>query len=118
MRHFISAAYRVLGLDSDLDEIHFDNRVIHVDAFPMGINYELHHDAILDESVQKMATQFRQNFGNHKLALSVDRLDYSKGIIHRLKGFAQFLEKHPEYKEKVSMAMIIVPSRDNVDRYA
>jgi trehalose 6-phosphate synthase/phosphatase len=48
MRHFISAAYRVLGLDSDLDEIHFNDRIIHVDAFPMGINYDLHHDDSVD----------------------------------------------------------------------
>jgi trehalose 6-phosphate synthase/phosphatase len=118
MRHFISAAYRVLGLDSDLDEIHFTDRVIHVDAFPMGINYDLHHDAILDKTVQKMATLFRQNFGNHKLVLSVDRLDYSKGIIHRLKGFAQFLQNNPEYRGKVSLVMVVVPSRDSVDRYS
>jgi len=118
MRYFISAAYRVLGLDSDLDEIHFDNRVVHVDAFPMGINYDLHYNAILDENVQKKAKEFRRNFGNHKLALSVDRLDYSKGIIHRLKGFAQFLENNPEYRGEVSLVMVVVPSRDNVDRYA
>jgi trehalose 6-phosphate synthase/phosphatase len=118
MRHFISAAYRVLGIDSDLDEIHYNDRVIHVDAFPMGINYDLHHDAILDKTVQKMAIQFRQNFGNHKLVLSVDRLDYSKGIIHRLKGFAQFLENNPEYRSEVSLVMVVVPSRDSVDRYA
>lgn len=118
MRHFISAAYRVLGLDSDLDEIQFNDRVVHVDAFPMGINYDLYHDAILDKTVQEMATQFRQNFGNHKLVLSVDRLDYSKGIIHRLKGFAQLLEKHPEYRGEVSLVMVVVPSRDSVDRYA
>lgn len=118
MRHFISAVYRVLGIDSELDEINYNNRVIHVDAFPMGINYDLHHDAILDETVQKMAIQFRQNFGNHKLVLSVDRLDYSKGIIHRLKGFAQFLENNPEYRGEVSLVMVVVPSRDSVDRYA
>lgn len=118
MRHFISATYRVLGIDFELDEIHFKDRVVHVDAFPMGINYDLHYNAILDESVQALADQLRSNFGNHKLVLSVDRLDYSKGIIHRLKGFAQFLENYPEYRGEVSLVMVVVPSRDNVDRYA
>lgn len=118
MRHFISAAYRVLGLDSDLDEIHFEDRRVHVDAFPMGINYDLHYNAILDKMVQEKALEFRKNFGSHKLVLSVDRLDYSKGIIHRLKGFMQFLENNPEYRGEVSLVMVIVPSRDNVDRYA
>lgn len=118
MRHFISAAYRVLGLDSDLDEIHYGDRLVHVDAFPMGINYDLHYNAILDEAVLKKAREFRKNFGNHKLVLSVDRLDYSKGILHRLKGFAQFLENNPEYRGAVSLVMVVVPSRDHVESYA
>ena len=118
MRHFIDASYRVLGLDCDLDEIHVGDRIVHVDAFPIGINFDLHYNAILDESVQEMAKKFRENFGNHKLALSVDRLDYSKGILHRLKGFSLFLERHPEYRGEVSLVMVVVPSRDKVDRYA
>ncbi|HEY3369609.1 MAG TPA: bifunctional alpha,alpha-trehalose-phosphate synthase (UDP-forming)/trehalose-phosphatase [Prolixibacteraceae bacterium] len=118
MRHFIDASYRVLGLDCELDEIHIGERTAHVDAFPMGINYELHYNAILEESVQQIAKQHLENFGQHKLALSVDRLDYSKGILHRLKGFALFLEHHPEYRGEISLVMVVVPSRDNVDRYA
>lgn len=118
MRHFIDASYRVLGLDCELDEIHIGDRISHVDAFPMGINYDLHHNAILDKSVQQIATQQLETFGNHKLVLSVDRLDYSKGILHRLKGFALFLEHYPEYRGEVSLVMVVVPSRDNVERYA
>jgi trehalose 6-phosphate synthase/phosphatase len=40
MRHFISAIYRVLNINCNLDEVNLDNRIIHIDAFPMGINYE------------------------------------------------------------------------------
>jgi trehalose 6-phosphate synthase/phosphatase len=116
MRHFISAAYRVLGLDYQLDEINYDNRIVHVDTFPMGINFPLHNDAIKNKEVQNIANNLRIQFGGHKLILSVDRLDYSKGILHRLKGFEQFLEKNPEYIEKVSMVMVVVPSRDNVEK--
>lgn len=118
MRHFIDASYRVLGLDCELDEIHIGDRYAHVDAFPMGINYNLHYDAILEKSVQEMADEQMRTFGNHKLALSVDRLDYSKGILHRLKGFSLFLEHYPEYRGEISLVMVVVPSRDKVDRYA
>ncbi len=118
MRHFISAAYRVLGLDCELNEILTGDRIVQVDAFPMGINYDLHHAAILNEAVRDIAGQFRTNFGNHKLVLSVDRLDYTKGILHRLKGFARLLENHPEYLGQVSLVMVVVPSRDNVEMYA
>lgn len=118
MRHFVSAVERVLDLNFKLDRVALNNRVSYVDAFPMGINYPLFHDGILNLDVQQKAEELKANYGTHKLILSVDRLDYSKGILHRLKGFALFLEKHPDYKEKVSLAMIIVPSRDTVDRYA
>ena len=118
MRHFVSAGERVLDLNFKLDQVTIDNRIAYVDAFPMGINYKLYYDTALEREVQKKAKELKKSFGTTKIILSVDRLDYSKGILHRLKGFALFLEKHPEYKEKVSLAMIIVPSRDAVDRYA
>ena len=118
MRHFVSAAERVLDLRFKLDQVVLNNRIAYVDAFPMGINYDLYYNSIEQTKVKEIASVLKKNYGIHKLILSVDRLDYSKGIIHRLKGFAQFIENHPEYKEKVSLAMIIVPSRDNVGRYA
>ena len=96
MRHFISAVERVLHIDFKLDEIQIGNRVVRVDALPMGINYELYHNASQNPVVRQAIDRNRTLFGNHKLILSVDRLDYSKGILHRLHGFSSFLEHHPE----------------------
>ena len=118
MRHFISAIYRVLDLNCSLDEINLDNRIVHVDAFPMGINYDQYRLAPQQPEVIKTAKKLKQVLENKTVILSVDRLDYSKGILHRLEGYAQFLDNHSEYHEKVSLAMIVVPSRDNVDMYA
>lgn len=118
MRHFDSAVYRVLQLESSLDEIQLSDRVVHVDTFPMGINYDQYHDTVLKPEVKEKVVELRRNIGDHSIILSVDRLDYSKGILHRLIGFSQFLENHPEYLGKVSLAMIVVPSRDQVDMYA
>ena len=118
MRHFISAAERVLRLDFKLNEVQFGNRIVRVDAMPMGINYDLYHKASQKAEVQKAIERTCSLFGKHKLILSVDRLDYSKGILHRLLGFAGFLEHHPEYRGKVTLAMVIVPSRDQVGSYA
>lgn len=118
MRHFISAAERVLRVDFKLDEVQLDNRVVRVDALPMGINYELYNNSSLEPETRKAIDRTRKLFGNNKLVLSVDRLDYSKGILHRLGGFAAFLEHHPEYRGKVTLAMVIVPSRDHVGCYA
>ncbi len=118
MRHFISVIYRVLKLDCMLDEIYLNKRVVSVDAFPMGINYDLYHNAILNPDIRKKARKLRKSFGDGKLILSVDRLDYSKGILIRLKAFDSFLENQPQYRGKVSLVMIVAPSRDSVPTYA
>src|SRR5690554_354484 len=118
MRHFISAIYRVLNLNCNLDEVSLDNRIIHIDAFPMGINYEKYNNSPNLPEVKEKSKLLRDTLGNRDIILSVDRLDYSKGILHRLVGFEQFLRNNPEYHEKVSLAMIVVPSRDTVDIYA
>lgn len=118
MRHFISAVYRVLKLDCVLDEIYLDDRVVDIDAFPMGINYEQYHTALENPQISQKAKELRESFGDGKLILSVDRLDYSKGILMRLKSFENLLADYPPYREKVSLMMIIAPSRDTVDIYA
>ncbi len=118
MRHFISALYRVLNLESHLDEVHLENRVVSVEAFPMGINYDLYHGAVTRPEVRAYASRMRQMAGNRKIILSVDRLDYSKGIPMRLKGYADFLDNNPDFHGKVSLMLVVVPSRDTVEKYA
>jgi len=118
MRHFISAANRVLGLECDLDELRFDGRLIQVNAFPMGIDFKQFYLASTRAPVRALVKTFRQQLGSQKLILSVDRLDYSKGILHRLKGFATALERRPDLRERVSLVMLLVPSRATVPEYA
>jgi trehalose 6-phosphate synthase/phosphatase len=117
MRHFISAANRIAGFDSRLGEIHIDGRTVHVDSFPMGINYEKFHEAIQMPKVKEHNRNFRRRFAGMKTVLSVDRLDYSKGIIQRLKAFDALLTRHPEHREKIQFLMLVVPSRASVDQY-
>lgn len=118
MRHFISAVYRVLKLDCTMDEIQLDDRVVDVDAFPMGINFEMYQNALQNKAIREKTEELGESFGKSKLMLSVDRLDYSKGIPLRLKCFQNLVENHPHYRGKVSLVMIVAPSRDNVDIYS
>ncbi len=74
--------------------------MVRVEALPMGIDYESYHQA--SENKEYMAIERTGNFSaSVKLILSVDRLDYSKGMLHRLRGFATFLEHHAEYHGKL-----------------
>jgi trehalose 6-phosphate synthase/phosphatase len=117
MRHFIDTSYRVLGVESRLGAINFEGRLCYADTFPMGISFEKFHQASESEDVIGQLRLFKEKFGNVKLILSVDRLDYTKGIINRLKAFDCLLQDHPELKGTISLIMLTVPSRDNVSEY-
>ncbi|RIV42172.1 bifunctional alpha,alpha-trehalose-phosphate synthase (UDP-forming)/trehalose-phosphatase [Flagellimonas pelagia] len=125
-RHFLSSVRRLLGLDVSFNEIYLDNRVIKVDSFPMGIDYKKFKDAaILHASksegersdLQMRLDSHKASAPDTKLILSIDRLDYSKGIAKRINAFEYFLNKYPEYKEKVRLIILAVPSRSNVPQY-
>ena len=47
-----------------------------------------------------MLEKLKKNLGGYKVILSIDRLDYTKGIVERLESFNIFLEKNPQYREK------------------
>ena len=117
VRHFLSSTSRILGLEHSLGKIGFDNRLIEVDAFPMGIDYKKYSQAGNEPGVQKEVRRILKRVGDRTIILSVDRLDYSKGITQRLEAFDLFLSENPKYKEKVTLIMVAVPSRTGVEDY-
>ena len=63
-------------------------------------------------------TEFRDLLGaGRKIILSIDRLDYSKGIPERLRAFDLFLRENPQVKDKAVLILVAVPSRTEVSRY-
>jgi trehalose 6-phosphate synthase/phosphatase len=125
-RHFLSSVRRISRLQVEFNEISLPERVVKVDSFPMGIDYEKFEKAALKNSVLKSEkkSELQQKLDQHqestpgaKLILSIDRLDYTKGIASRIRAFEYFLEKYPQYIEKVRLFMLAVPSRSGVPQY-
>jgi trehalose 6-phosphate synthase/phosphatase len=117
VRHFLSAAKRIRNYDYSLGRIHLNERYADVDSFPMGIDYEKFSKAIYEPETINEVLNLRNNYGQVKLILSIDRLDYSKGILQRLEGYNRFLEDYPDYQGEVSLVLVLVPSRVNVAHY-
>lgn len=117
IRHFISSATRIMGVSSTANELMADNRLIVVDAFPMGIDYDKFGQVAEADRTKSNMRKLKQSANEARIVLSIDRLDYSKGIFQRLQAFELFLKKNPGYKEKVSLLMVVVPSRDQVPQY-
>jgi trehalose 6-phosphate synthase/phosphatase len=119
VRHFISAAIRITNIASNANELILEEeRNVLVDAFPMGIDYDKYRKSVFQPQTKRNEHKLHQLMGDRKLMISIDRLDYSKGIPQRLKAFELFLSKHPEFKEKVIFLQLVVPSRDKVKSYA
>ncbi|MEM6771897.1 MAG: bifunctional alpha,alpha-trehalose-phosphate synthase (UDP-forming)/trehalose-phosphatase, partial [Bacteroidota bacterium] len=117
LRHFLSAAYRITGHEHTFGRLTIDGREVNVDFFPMGINYDKYANPDVNAETDKSSGEIRRLHASRKIALSVDRLDYTKGIPHRVRAFGKFIQNNPEYIGKVNLIMIVVPSRANVDTY-
>lgn len=115
VRHFLSSVRRLMGMEDNFHRILHEDRYIRVDAFPMGIDYDRFAFANFD-SKQEFIQAFQENT-DVQTVLSIDRLDYTKGIPQRIEAFKRFLIKYPEYHGKIRWNIIISPSRVEIDSY-
>ncbi|MDQ3682638.1 MAG: bifunctional alpha,alpha-trehalose-phosphate synthase (UDP-forming)/trehalose-phosphatase, partial [Bacteroidota bacterium] len=117
VQHFIQSAKMILQVENSFNNIQYNNRLIRADLFPIGIDYEKFRQSITDDVVGNISTGLEIRFPGVKFIFSVDRLDYTKGLIYRLKGFEEFLERFPEWRGKVVFILNIIPSRDFISTY-
>ncbi|WP_313368848.1 bifunctional alpha,alpha-trehalose-phosphate synthase (UDP-forming)/trehalose-phosphatase [Sphingobacterium mizutaii] len=115
--NFLDSCSGVLNLQNNINSLKINGRKILVDVFPMGIDYEKYKDQALDTETKDYSKHIKELYHNQKIILSVDRLDYSKGILQRLTAFEILLNDHPELHGQILLYMLIVPSRDQVNQY-
>lgn len=116
-RHFLSSCLRLLGVSSHQGMLEYDGRTIKADAYPIGIDYEKFRKTLGLSQTKKIVSSLTDSHKDLKLILSVDRLDYSKGIPERLEAFRILLHDYPEWRGRVRLMMIAVPSRTEVRTY-
>ncbi len=107
VRHFLSSVRRILNIQHHYYKLQYNDRTIEVDAYPMGINYDYFAK---DREIMSVKEPYR-------IILSVDRLDYTKGILERIRGYQTFLTKYPKYRKKVKLHLIVAPSRQSLPTY-
>jgi trehalose 6-phosphate synthase/phosphatase len=117
VRHFLSSIQRILGFSHNLNLIQTEDRYVQADTFPMGIDYDYFTHAESRGEAKKAVRLRCMNTDGMQTILSIDRLDYTKGIPQRIMAFDRFLSKNPEYREKVRLHLIVAPSREAVESY-
>jgi trehalose 6-phosphate synthase/phosphatase len=118
VQHFLNSVHNLLGYEAVMGQITTADRIIKADIFPMGIDYEAYASYARDWRVRREISRLREKSGDCKIILSVDRLDYTKGIPQRLEAFSLFLERNPRYRQKLIFFLVVVPSRTKVEHYA
>jgi len=115
--HFLDSVHHLLGYEPTMGQVTTANQIVRADTFPMGIDYERYSGISEDAKVQAERKRVRKKLGEHQVILSVDRLDYTKGIPERLEAFSAFLDRHPRFRRKVVLVLVVVPSRTRVEHY-
>ncbi|CAK7894109.1 alpha,alpha-trehalose-phosphate synthase [UDP-forming] [[Candida] anglica] len=117
-RHFLSSVSRIVPNVSTLPNgIQYKGRSIVIGAFPIGIDVDKFVEGLTKPSVVDRIQQLKQKFGDTKVIVGVDRLDYIKGVPQKLHAFEIFLDENPEWIGKVVLVQVAVPSRGDVEEY-
>ncbi len=108
----------VTGKDGGALHLARRGRAIEAGAFPIGIDYEDFAGRAATDEVTRKVAKLQSDIGPYQVLLGVDRLDYSKGLLQRLRAYEMALENHPDLREEVVFFQLVVPSRENVEEYA
>ncbi|MEY4551104.1 MAG: hypothetical protein RL685_7299, partial [Pseudomonadota bacterium] len=116
-QHFLQSVLRVLGYEHRLGRITQGDQIRRADTFPLGVEVDRFERTSESEAVVARSRQIADELRGGRIILSVDRLDYTKGLLERLRGYERFLESHPGWHGKVTFVLLVVPSRIEVPRY-
>jgi trehalose 6-phosphate synthase/phosphatase len=117
VRHFATSLLRVLGVESDVDRVHYEGREVRLGVFPMGVDVEAFAEPGPAPSGKKEAASIPGRTEGLKVLLGIDRLDYTKGILHRLEAFERFLDRESSWRGRLKLIQVAVPSRTRVEAY-
>jgi trehalose 6-phosphate synthase len=84
---------------------------------PISIDFAHFSESVAAPEVAEAAVDLYVSYGQRKLILGIDRLDYTKGIPERFLAFERALEKYPELQQNCSLLQVVVPSRTTVPDY-
>ncbi|WP_045280453.1 alpha,alpha-trehalose-phosphate synthase (UDP-forming) [Microbacterium oxydans] len=110
--------YEVKGSHVAVPDDQGGTRTALAKAFPISIDTAPYLELAEREDIKARAIEIRESLGNpDRILLGVDRLDYTKGIRHRIKAYGELLAEGRLKVENVTLVQVASPSRERVDAY-
>lgn len=111
LRHFCNSVYSVLGISSSQLQIPVNSHSCQLGVFPVSINANDFVSIAKSRTCQSELNKLKKTYKGKQIVLGIDRQDYSKGLLFKLKAFRKLLSTKPKWHGKVSLVQIAVPSR-------
>lgn len=116
--NFLRAARRCANVVTRGSIVEYQDRQIRVGAFPISVDTRALDSLARDPATQARATRIRADLGDPEFVLlGVDRLDYTKGILNRLRAYSELLEEGAVAPPRTVLIQVASPSRDRVREY-
>lgn len=111
-RHFTSCCTRVLGLEASLQSIDYNGAPVELTVVPTGIDPKSVFEYLNSVEVKDKLASFSELFRDLFVIIGIDPLDQMNGVLHKFKGYEQFLQDNPEYLNRVVLVQILLPESD------
>jgi len=117
--NFLECCKKILNIKVNFKDktMYLENRIIDVKNLPISIDFKRFNDLASSKGTKRYLKGIKRLGTGVKIIISVERLDYTKGIKERLLAINRFFEKYPEYRKKVVFLQISVPSRTKIKEY-
>ena len=119
VEHFLECVERELDARVDDGVVEYGGRMIQVETFPISVDATALEQTARSARCERWITRLRRRFrlDDRRVVVSVDRLDYTKGIPERLQAIDQFFRRHPEFRSRVVFIQKTAPSRTRIKAY-
>jgi glucosylglycerol-phosphate synthase len=106
-----------VGLERMTTAVDTGTRVVKLGAHPVGLDIDRIRSALAQPKIQEQMSELRKELNGLKLILSVERLDYTKGILEKLQAYERLLADNPELLGKITLVSICVPAAREMTVY-
>lgn len=120
LRHFLSSCVQLTSLEISahtVDATSIGGCIVTCATVPIGISPQDFTKSLDIDEVQEQIRTLKEQYGERRVILGIDRLDYMKGIPHKLMAYDCFLENHPDWVGQCVLVQLAVPSRRDVPEY-
>ncbi|KAA8495604.1 Alpha,alpha-trehalose-phosphate synthase UDP-forming A [Porphyridium purpureum] len=117
VQHFKSMCTRLLGLETNYEGVFVNRHFVRTLTVPMGVEAHSILTSMDSDPVKARVSALRERFHGIRVFLAVDRVNYTKGIPHKLIAFEHFLRAYPHWKDQVKLVLIAFPSRTQSEDY-